>query len=309
MVTGLRQGSRQVDGRGGLAVTDRRAGHRHQPEPGGLETRLQAGAEGAVLLGLEGGRRDEAQLHLASASRRSGRDRRGGWPGPRARPRRGRQRSAAPGGSSTTPRRGRRRGSAVRRRRRAAARRTRAPRACSRLPGRRPSLRGYPRHTRGRSSTRAIHAGRRPGHGPVATPIYATSVWALGSAKEGEDFAAATAPPEYYTRWGNPTVRLLEDNLAHCGIETGFTIQRGDVADALRRLAGAIEFDVIVLDPPYEAEDIEQTLAAAASRLAPGGVLVLERATRRQPDIPASLLHMRNVRSGDSTLTFLERRI
>jgi 16S rRNA G966 N2-methylase RsmD len=77
----------------------------------------------------------------------------------------------------------------------------------------------------------------------------------------------------------------------------------------LRTLPAETTFDVIVLDPPYDAAGIEQTLDAAAARLARNGVLVLEHATRREPDTPPSLRHMRNVKSGDSTLTFLERRV
>ena len=39
-------------------------------------------------------------------------------------------------------------------------------------------------------------------------------MWALESSRQGAAFAAATAPPAYYTRWGNPTVRELEETLA-----------------------------------------------------------------------------------------------
>jgi methionine-gamma-lyase len=46
------------------------------------------------------------------------------------------------------------------------------------------------------------------------TPIYASSTWALESAREGAEFAQATAPEAYYTRWGNPTLRELENALA-----------------------------------------------------------------------------------------------
>jgi hypothetical protein len=37
-------------------------------------------------------------------------------------------------------------------------------------------------------------------------------------------------------------------------------------------------------------------------------LLVLERATRRDPDFPATLTRVRDVKSGDSTLTFFENR-
>ncbi|HYY47372.1 MAG TPA: aminotransferase class I/II-fold pyridoxal phosphate-dependent enzyme [Thermoplasmata archaeon] len=62
--------------------------------------------------------------------------------------------------------------------------------------------------------TRAVHGPRRPGPGPLVTPIVASSTWRLSSAKEGADLAVATAPEAYYSRWGNPTVRDLEDALA-----------------------------------------------------------------------------------------------
>ena len=97
---------------------------------------------------------------------------------------------------------------------------------------------------------------------------------------------------------------LIEQNLKLCGIETGYDLERGSVATVLRRLAAAALFDVIVLDPPYEATGVVDALEAAANRLAPGGVLVLERATRRDPEAPPALTRMRDVKSGDSTLTF-----
>src|SRR3989440_2098190 len=62
--------------------------------------------------------------------------------------------------------------------------------------------------------TRAVHGPRRREPGPIVTPIFASSTWSLASARQGADFAVATAPVEYYTRWGNPTVRDLEDALA-----------------------------------------------------------------------------------------------
>src|SRR5207249_11746672 len=40
------------------------------------------------------------------------------------------------------------------------------------------------------------------------------STWALESARQGAEFATATAPEAYYTRWGNPTLRELEEALA-----------------------------------------------------------------------------------------------
>jgi hypothetical protein len=41
--------------------------------------------------------------------------------------------------------------------------------------------------------------------------------------------------------------------------------------------------------------------------LAAGGLVVLERASRREPDVPAGVTRVRDVASGDSTLTFFSR--
>jgi 16S rRNA G966 N2-methylase RsmD len=73
----------------------------------------------------------------------------------------------------------------------------------------------------------------------------------------------------------------------------------------LRRLEPG--FDLIWLDPPYDLTNVGDALEAAARVIDPAGCVVLERATRREPDVPASLSRMRDVKSGDSTLTFLRR--
>ena len=120
--------------------------------------------------------------------------------------------------------------------------------------------------------------------------------------------------------------RLIEQNLAACRIEAAdYTIEVGDAVTVLRRLAPlwrgrhakanrdvaghrpgrAAGVDLVWLDPPYELSNIGDVLEAAARLLDPGGLLILERATRRPPDLPGSLALAREVKSGDSTLTFL----
>ena len=97
---------------------------------------------------------------------------------------------------------------------------------------------------------------------------------------------------------------LIAANIVSSGADANYTVETGDVAAALRTRPGA--FDVIWLDPPYDS-DSAAGLEAATNALAPGGLLVLERATRREPDVPASLARIRDVKSGDSTLTFFTR--
>jgi 16S rRNA (guanine966-N2)-methyltransferase len=97
-------------------------------------------------------------------------------------------------------------------------------------------------------------------------------------------------------------IALIEANLAGCGVTGGYTIRRGDVVAALSQV-NARACDLVVLDPPYDAA-VESVLNAAARVVAPDGLLVLERATRRQPVAPVALERVRDVVSGDSALTF-----
>ena len=106
---------------------------------------------------------------------------------------------------------------------------------------------------------------------------------------------------------------LIAWNLAHCGITTGYNIVRSGALRALESLGhGAFDpFDIVWLDPPYEASDAEVTgvLAAAGDALNPDGLAVLERARRRPgPDAAGRLGRSRDVVSGHSALTFYEVR-
>ena len=98
---------------------------------------------------------------------------------------------------------------------------------------------------------------------------------------------------------------LITGNLRHCGVENGYVIIRASVGRALARLrkSGAL-FDVVLLDPPYDARVDDEALALA-DVVAPDGVVVLERARRRpSPESFGRLMRSRDVVSGDSALTF-----
>lgn len=99
---------------------------------------------------------------------------------------------------------------------------------------------------------------------------------------------------------------LIRENLRACGA-AGYTIEQADIRVALARMPAGVMFDIIVLDPPYGERGAGEVLDEAAWRLARDGVLVLERATRVEPDSPASLVRVRDIRSGDSTLTLFTR--
>ncbi len=88
-------------------------------------------------------------------------------------------------------------------------------------------------------NTRAVHAGREANPTrAVAPPIFQTAVFELEDAAAGARFAQATAPTEYYTRWGNPTTRQAEEVLAALeGGERALLLSSGMAAIATAVLA------------------------------------------------------------------------
>ena len=100
--------------------------------------------------------------------------------------------------------------------------------------------------------------------------------------------------------------RFIAENAAACGETNRCVIIRDRAEHALHsRLAGK-HFDVVVLDPPYDAAAPEPVLEAALRCLAPDGLLVLEHAFRRAVPAVAGARVTRTVRSGDSALTLFE---
>ena len=108
---------------------------------------------------------------------------------------------------------------------------------------------------------------------------------------------------------------LIAENLRRCGIENGYAIIRAAVARALASLDGKALFDIILLDPPYDAERVQdptsdevgRLLAAVGTIVTPGGVLVLEHLRKRpQPAAAGRLVRTREVTSGDSALALYE---
>jgi methionine-gamma-lyase len=82
-------------------------------------------------------------------------------------------------------------------------------------------------------NTKAIHSGDEANQtSAVSTPIFQTAVFKLEDAAAGARFAQEVAPTEYYTRWGNPTTRQLEEIVA--------TLEGGERALALSSGMGAV---------------------------------------------------------------------
>ncbi|BCS33581.1 methyltransferase small [Luteitalea sp. TBR-22] len=97
-------------------------------------------------------------------------------------------------------------------------------------------------------------------------------------------------------------VALIEANVGRCGVSGGYTVDR---RDALATGREGRAFDIVFVDPPYAQRDLAPWVASAAPVLAPGGLVVLEHASRLEPPAAvAGLVLGRRLRQGDSALAF-----
>ena len=101
----------------------------------------------------------------------------------------------------------------------------------------------------------------------------------------------------------------LRANVEALGVSAQTRVERGDVRAALERLAreGA-RFDLVLLDPPYDEDDLVTT---AMERLGdgavttPGALVIAQHLTKRPPATEVGALSVyRTRRFGETTLTF-----
>ena len=106
----------------------------------------------------------------------------------------------------------------------------------------------------------------------------------------------------------NPrAIALVERNLQRCAVEDRYAIIRAGFAGAAARLPAGT-FDLVLLDPPYDAEELLSALQAGAPLIAPDGLLVIEHARRDEaPARAASIMKTRDILSGDSALSVYRR--
>ena len=70
------------------------------------------------------------------------------------------------------------------------------------------------RMARRKPETAVVHPRKEKGHGPMVEAVNLATTWRLDSAKQGAAFSSAHGPEAFYTRWGNPTTRVLEESVA-----------------------------------------------------------------------------------------------
>ena len=101
-------------------------------------------------------------------------------------------------------------------------------------------------------------------------------------------------------------VNLIRQNVDKCGLSDRCSVVRGTLPRVLRRLEIS-GFDLILLDPPYAADDTDAILGAVADYLADDGLLVLERSGKQEEIFTPALLAVRSVNAGGSVLEFFVR--
>ncbi len=106
-------------------------------------------------------------------------------------------------------------------------------------------------------------------------------------------------------------LKAMHANLERLGIREGFRIHTGSVASFLRKpQIGTAGFDVVFLDPPYDAADeyaaaLNLLGGASAGLLAEGAVVIAEqRRKERLEEQYGSLGRARLLEQGDAALSF-----
>ena len=103
-------------------------------------------------------------------------------------------------------------------------------------------------------------------------------------------------------------VAAIRQNATALGVRARARVLDADVSRGIDRLAAASAvFDVVFLDPPYEADLVDQTLErlGEGTIITADAVVVAQHMTKRAPGATAGMLTaVRQRRFGETTLTF-----
>ena len=126
-----------------------------------------------------------------------------------------------------------------------------------------------------------------------------------GSGAIGIEALSRGAAAATFVEKARPALDALRRNLANTRLAAGARVEATTVERFLADTADD-RWDLVILDPPYDTRAIVQPLGALASRIAPGGTVVLKHFWRTDvPDV-AGLAVSRQRRFGETMLTFLE---
>lgn len=130
-----------------------------------------------------------------------------------------------------------------------------------------------------------------------------------GSGAVGIEALSRGAGPVVFVERAQPALKVLRVNLQRLGLSENLHVHSGAVAPFLRA-AAAQTFDIVFLDPPYDAADeYEEVLGllggAALGWLAPEAVVIAEhRRNDKLAERYGALRRKRLLQQGDAALSF-----
>ena len=100
-----------------------------------------------------------------------------------------------------------------------------------------------------------------------------------GSGAVGLEALSRGAESAVFVEQSRRALALLEENIEHCGVGSAARIMPKEAVAALKGMAaGDQEFDIVFLDPPYDAGIYTQALRilGMSTLVAPEGLVVVE---------------------------------
>ncbi len=134
-----------------------------------------------------------------------------------------------------------------------------------------------------------------------------------GSGAVGIEALSRGAREVCFVERAAPALKALRANLQALGLVQGFRIVPGSVAGFLRNPQPQDAFDLVFLDPPYDAEDeyarVLAALGGPADRLLSEGAQVIAEHRRKDKldDEYGRLRRTRLLQQGDAALSFYAR--
>ncbi len=114
-----------------------------------------------------------------------------------------------------------------------------------------------------------------------------------GTGSIGIEALSRGAQSTTFVDGGPEALALIHQNLKICGLNEAATVLRLSLPRDLRRLGKRFEpFDLIFVDPPYDKDLVNPTLAAVQGEklLAPGGIIVVEHSPRESAETNGLIL-------------------
>jgi 16S rRNA (guanine(966)-N(2))-methyltransferase RsmD len=133
-----------------------------------------------------------------------------------------------------------------------------------------------------------------------------------GSGAVGIEALSRGAEQVTFVERAPAALKVLRANLARLGLTAGFRIHSGSVGSFLRRpvAGGAKGFDVVFLDPPYDAAKeyaaaLELLGGASGWLLAAGALVIAEHRRKERLEVQyGTLERTRLLEQGDASLSF-----